>query len=320
MIHAEPADSETIIASKLFSEGLGSNFYDCRFDNAQFIEGSRTSYVFNSSIQEIENDDAILLIGSNPRWEASVLNVRIRKAYLQNDCKIGIIGKNINLNYNFIHLSNSISHINEIHDGTSFFCKILNEAKNPLIIIGTSAINHEEGQNVLNNCAEIAKKLPNSNNNFNPLNILHQDISRVGALDLGYYNSLFNFSFEENLKNIINKTKPVVFLIGQDEIDMEVLNDAFVVYLGHHGDKGASVADIILPTPAYTEKTSTYVNTEGRVLQTSKCHSSLGEAKEEWKIFRALSDSFGNILKFNNLQELRKKLLVEHSMLSLIHI
>ena len=97
---------------------------------------------------------------------------------------------------------------------------------------------------------------------------------------------------------------------------MEVLNDAFVVYLGHHGDKGASVADIILPTPAYTEKTSTYVNTEGRVLQTSKCHSPLGEAKEEWKIFRALSDSFGNILKFNNLQELREKLLVEHSMFS----
>ena len=309
-------DVETLFASKLFLESIESKLFDCRFDNAQFIEGSRTSYVLNSSIQEIENADAILLIGSNPRWEASVLNARIRKAYLQNDCKIGLIGKNINLNYNFVHLSDSIAHINEIHDGTSFFCKILNEAKNPLIIIGTSAINHEEGQNVLNNCAEIAKKLPNSNTNFNPLNILHQDISRVGALDLGYYNSLFNFSFEENLKNIINKTKPVVFLIGQDEIDMEVLNDAFVVYLGHHGDKGASVADIILPTPAYTEKTSTYVNTEGRVLQTSKCHSPLGVAKEEWKIFRALSDSFGNILKFNNLQKLREKLLLEHSMFS----
>ena len=309
-------DVETLFASKFFLESIESKLFDCRFDNAQFIEGSRSSYVLNSSIQEIENADAILLIGSNPRWEASVLNARIRKAYIQNNCKIGLIGKNINLNYNFVHLSDSIAHINKIHDGTSFFCKILKEAKNPLIIIGTSAINHQEGKIVLNNCAEIAKKLPNSNNNFNPLNILHQDISRVGALDLGYYNSLFNFSFEENLKKIIKQTKPVVFLIGQDEIDMEVLNDAFVVYLGHHGDKGASAADIILPTPAYTEKTSTYVNTEGRVLQTSKCHSSLGEAKEEWKIFRALSDSFGNIIKFNNLQELRTKLLVEHSMFS----
>ena len=133
---------------------------------------------------------------------------------------------------------------------------------------------------------------------------------------MGYYNSLFNFSFEEKLKNTIKETKPVIFLLGQDEINMEVLNDAFVVYLGHHGDQGASVANIILPAPAYTEKTSTYVNTEGRVLQTSKCYSPLGEAKEEWKIFRALSDSFGSILKFNNLQELREKLLSGHPMFS----
>jgi len=309
-------DVETLFASKLFLESIGSKIFDCRFDNAQFIEEARASYILNSSIQEIENADAILLIGSNPRWEASVLNARIRKAYLENDCKIGLIGKNINLNYDFVHLSDSIAHIKEIHDGTSSFCKNLKEAKNPLIIIGTSAINHEEGQKVLNNCAEIAKKLPNSNDKFNPLNILHQDISRVGAFDLGYYNSLFNFSFEESLKNIIKQTKPVIFLLGQDEINMEVLNDAYVVYFGHHGDQGASVADIILPAPAYTEKTSTYVNAEGRVLQTSKCHNPLGEAKEEWKIFRALSDSFGNILKFNNLQELREKLLVEHSMFS----
>jgi len=309
-------DVETLFASKLFLESIGSKLFDCRFDNAQFIEDARASYVLNSSIQEIESADAILLIGSNPRWEASVLNARIRKAYLQNDCKIGLIGKNINLNYNFVHLSDSIAHINEIHDGTSSFCKILKEAKNPLIIIGTSAINHEEGQKVLKNCAEIAKKLPNSNEKFNPLNILHQDISRIGALDLGYYNSLFNFSFEKKLKNIIKQTKPVIFLLGQDEINMEVLNDAFVVYLGHHGDQGASVANIILPAPAYTEKNSTYVNTEGRVLQTSKCHGPIGDAKDEWKIFRALSDSFGNILKFNNLQELREKLLLEHPIFS----
>ena len=138
-------DLETLFASKIFLESIGSKLFDCRFDNAQFIEDARASYVLNSSIQEIENADAILLIGSNPRWEASVLNARIRKAYLQNDCKIGLIGKNINLNYNFVHLSNSIAHINEIQDGTSSFCKILKEAKNPLIIIGTSAINHEEG-------------------------------------------------------------------------------------------------------------------------------------------------------------------------------
>jgi len=309
-------DVETLFASKLFLESIGSNLYDCRFDNAQFIPKARSSYLFNSSIQEIENTDAILLVGSNPRWEASVLNARIRKAYLNNDCKIGLIGKKINLNYKYFHLSNSITHINNVLDENSKFFEVLKSSKNPLIIIGTSAINYEEGQQVLNICAEIVKKFPNLGDNFNPLNILHQDISRVGALDLNYYNSIFDLNFEKNLQDKIKETKPVIFLLGQDEINMSVLNDAFVVYLGHHGDRAASIADIILPTPAYTEKTSTYVNTEGRILQTSKCHSPIGDSKEEWKIFRALSDYFDKALKFNNLQQLRDKLLIKHPLFS----
>ena len=302
-------DIETLYSSKLFLNSLGSALYDCRFDNAQFVEGARESYITNSTIQAIENADAILLVGSNPRWEASVLNIRIRKAYINNDCKIALIGKKINLNYKYTHLSNSISHVNEIFNETSEFNSVLKKSKNPIIIIGTSAINFSDGKDIINICAEIAKKFPNASDNFNPLNILNQDISRVGALELGYYNKFFDFDFENKLKNLVSKTKPVVFLLGQDEINMKNLEGAFVVYLGHHGDEGASIADVILPSPAYTEKSSTYMNTEGRVLQTSKCFSPLGDAKEEWKIFRVLSESFNKNILFNNINELRKELI-----------
>ena len=305
-------DVESLFASKLFSESLSASLFDCRFDNAQFFPDASQSYKFNSSFEEIENSDAILLVGTNPRWEASVLNSRIRKAYVNNNCNIGLIGKKLNLNYNFDHLSESTKHLNNILSDTSEFSKVLKNAKNPLIIIGTSAINHSDGKDILEVCAEIAKKVQ-KNNNVNPLNILHQDISRVGALDLGFYNSYFDGDFNLKLKNKILENKPVIFLLGLDEIDVDLLKDAFVVYLGHHGDKSASIADVIMPTPAYTEKSSTYMNIEGRVIQTSKCHNPLGEAKEEWKIFRALSDSLNKNIKFNNLKELRKKLLLDYN-------
>ena len=305
-------DAETIVSSKLFSNALGSNLYDCRFDNAQVIHGESESYKFNSSIQEVENADAILLVGSNPRWEASVLNARIRKTYINNNCKIGIIGPDLDLNYPYHKISNSLTGLNDILENNSEFSKILFNAKNPIIIVGTSAINNDQGKSVLKICANIAKKLPNFSNSFNPLNILNQDISRVGSLELSFVNQYFDGDLEAKLKEKIKKNKPVVFLLGLDEINPKSLDGSFVVYCGHHGDVNAQYADIILPTPAYTEKSSTYMNIEGRVIQTSRCHNPLGDAKEEWKIFRVLSDLFGYDVKFNNLNDVRKKI-VEHN-------
>ena len=145
-------------------------------------------------------------------------------------------------------------------------------------------------------------------NKIRYLNILYQDISRVGALELNFYNKYFDNNYNLQLKKHIDTNKPVVFLMGLDEVDLSVLKNAYVVYLGHHGDQSASVADVILPTPAYTEKTSTYMNIEGRVIQTNKCHNPLGEAKEEWKIFRVLSNLINHQLKFNNLSELRDEI------------
>ena len=305
-------DAETIISSKLFINALGSSLFDCRFDNAQVIHGESESYKFNSSIQEVENADAILLVGSNPRWEASVLNARIRKTYINNNCKIGIIGPDLELNYPYEKISNSLTGLNDILENKSDFSKKLLNAKNPIIIIGTSAINNDQGESVLKICANIAKKLPNYSEKFNPLNILNQDISRVGSLELGFINKCFDGHLENKLRENSKINQPVVFLLGLDEIDPKSLNHAFVVYCGHHGDLNAQYADIILPTPAYTEKSSTYMNIEGRVIQTSRCHNPLGDAKEEWKIFRVLSDLLECDINFNNLNDVRKKI-VEHN-------
>ena len=310
-------DIETIYSSKKFCESLGSNYFDCRFDNAQFIENSPDSYKFNSTIQEIENADSILLVGSNPRWEAAVLNARIRKAYIENNCKIGLIGPKIDLTYKYEHLSDSLEHLNQLN-GNSEFGKILKNSKNPLIILGASAINNKNGSKVLQSCAYIAKKIQ-KNKDVNPLNILNQDVSRVGALELKFFNREFDSDYNLKLRNYLNKNKPVVFLMSLDEIDLSILKDSFVIYMGHNGDKSASVADIILPTPAYTEKSSTYMNIEGRVFQTTKCHNPLGESKDEWKIFRALSETMEKELKFNNLSELRNEIISNFSQLALLN-
>ena len=301
-------DIETLFSAKSFLQSLGSNYFDCRYDNVQFIENQRASYLFNSSIQEIDNADAILLIGTNPRWEACVLNARIRKAYINNDCKIGLIGKKLDLTYKYEHLSDSIEHINDLLNNNSPFSEVLKNSKKSLIIIGNSAINYRDGKEVLNVCSEIAKKYNVSNNNFNGFNILQQDISKVGAIDIGFYNQDFALNFDQNIKKHISKFNPVVFLLSCDEINHSILEGAFIVYLGHHGDDLAQLADIVLPSPAYTEKSSTYMNMEGRVLQTTRCYHPLGVSKEEWKIFRALSNNFSQKLKFNNLSELRNEI------------
>ena len=213
-------DIETLFAAKSFLNSIDSNYYDCRFDNAQFIEGQRNSYLCNSSIQKIDTADAILLVGSNPRWEAAVLNSRIRKAYINNDCKVGLIGPKFELTYKYEHLSNNLSYLNDILSEISSFSEVLRKAKNPMIIIGTSAINFEDGQNILKNCAEISKKYNIVNDDFNGLNILQQNISRVGALDIGFYNKNFNHNVLSTVKNHIEINKPVVFLLGLDDIDL----------------------------------------------------------------------------------------------------
>ena len=314
------SDIESLYSTKNFLNLLNSEFYDCRFDNTQFIPGHRSSYLFNSSIQKIDEADAILIIGSNPKWEAAVLNSRIRKAYLNNNCQIALIGPKINLTYKYTHLSNDISYLNNILNEKSDFLEHLKNAKNPLMLIGSSAINYNDGIEILKICAEICNKLNIVNESENGFNILNQNISRVGALDIGFYSKNFDRDFKVSLAKHIRDTNPVVFLLGLDELNFSSLKDSFVIYIGHHGDEGANNADIILPSPAFPEKTSTFVNIEGRVLQTTKCFNPIGDAKEEWKIFRALSQEFKEQLKFNNLKELRQEIIKKFPHLNQLNI
>ena len=314
------SDIESLYSTKNFLNLLNSEFYDCRFDNTQFVPGHRSSYLFNSSIQKIDDADAILIIGSNPKWEAAVLNSRIRKAYLNNNCQIALIGPKINLTYKYTHLSNDISYLNNILNEKSDFLEHLKNAKNPLMLIGSSAINYNDGIEILKICAEICNKFNIVNESENGFNILNQNISRVGALDIGFYSKNFDRDFKVSLTKHIRDTNPVVFLLGLDEINFSSLKDSFIIYIGHHGDEGANNADIILPSPAFPEKTSTFVNIEGRVLQTTKCFNPIGEAKEEWKIFRALSQEFKEQLKFNNLKELRQEIIKKFPHLNQLNI
>jgi len=313
------SDLETLYSVKKFLNSIKSNFYECRYDNMQFKKDNRQSYLLNSSIKKIEESDAILLIGTNPRWEASVLNTRIRKSFLNNNCKIGLIGKQFDLTYKYEHLSNSIDCLNDILNEKNSFSKILEKASKPMLIIGKNSLDSLNGEDVIDTCASIAKKFNLVKKDWNGFNILQQDISRVGALDIKFYNQEFSGNFEKNLKKHIFQNKPVVFLLDLDEVDQSLLESSYVVYLGHHGDRSSEFADMILPTPAYTEKSSTYVNMEGRVLQSSRCYLPIGESKEEWKIFRSLSDFFENKLTFNNIQELRKEMCSEYEHLKYIN-
>ena len=312
-------DVETLYATKKFLESLGSTYYDCRYDNVQIKQDHRESYLFNSSIQQLDEADAILIVGSNPRWEASVLNTRIRKAYLHNDCKIGLIGKSLDLTYKYNHLSECLCFLNEIFDGESSFCEILQKAKKPFLILGNSAINGEDGEDVLDLCAQITKQFRITKDNWNGFNILQQDISKVGALDIKFYNNEFSTNFNKNVKIHLDTYKPVVFLLGSDEFNHSILQNAFVVYIGHHGDSSAQIADVVLPSPAYTEKSSTYVNMEGRVLQSTRCYHPLGQAKEEWKVFRSMSNNIGGHLTFNVLEDLRKEICQQYPLFQLLN-
>ena len=166
---------------------------------------------------------------------------------------------------------------------------------------------------------QITKQFKITKDNWNGFNILQQDISKVGALDIKFYNNEFSTNFNKNVKTHLNTNKPVVFLLGSDELDHSILKNAFVVYIGHHGDNSAQIADVVLPSPAYTEKSSTYVNMEGRVLQSTRCYHPLGQAKEEWKVFRSMSNNIGGHLTFNVLEDLRKEICQQYPLFQLLN-
>jgi NADH-quinone oxidoreductase subunit G len=303
-IAGDLADVEAMCALKDLMAALGSANIDCRQDGAKLEAGARASYIFNSSIAGIEDADAILLIGTNPRTEAPVLNARIRKRWLAGGCKIGVIGPQMDLTYRTTHVGTGPQALADL----GAFAEVLEAAERPMIVLGAGAVARADGAAVLAAARALAQKVGAVGEGWNGFNLLQRAASRVGGLDIDFMPGNGGLDTAGILAKAQVGTVKAVWLLGADEIDMNQLGDAFVVYQGHHGDAGAHRADVILPGAAYTEKNATYVNTEGRVQRTKAAHFPLGEAKEDWAVIRAYSAVAGHQLPYDSLEAVRARM------------
>jgi NADH-quinone oxidoreductase subunit G len=297
-IAGDLAGAEEMFALKDLLGRLGCRNIDCRQDGARLDPRlGRASYLFNSSIAGIEQADAILLVGTNPRLEAAVLNSRIRKRWRQAGVAVGLIGQPADLTYPHEYLGGGPQTLADVLDGKHSFAAVLKAAQRPMVIVGAAAAARADGLAVLSAAAKIALTAAQGKEaGWNPFNVLHCAAGRVAGLDLGFV--------PEN-GGLDLAAFDLVYLLGADEIDMNRLGSAFVVYQGSHGDAGAQRADVVLPGAAYTEKGATYVSTEGRAQTTARAAFPPGYAKEDWAIVRALSDHVGHRLPYDTLPVLR---------------
>ena len=307
------ADVEAMYALKGLMAALGSPNLDCRQDGAALDPTVRASYLFNTTIAGIEQADACLLIGTNPRWEAPLINARLRKRWLTGGLRVGSIGPSLNLTYLAEPLGAGVDTLLAVAAGGHPFASVLSGAKRPMLVLGQGALARPDGNAVLKLAHDIAERcgLVKREEAWNGFNVLHTAAARVGGLDLGFVPGPGGRDLAGILAGAEAGEIDFVYLLGADELPMERLGKAFVVYQGHHGDAGAHRADVILPGAAYTEKDGIYLNTEGRVQQAVAAVFPLGEAREDWKVIRALSDRLGRPLPYDSLRELRRALFAE---------
>jgi NADH-quinone oxidoreductase subunit G len=298
-IAGDLAGVEEMFALKDLLARLGSPNVDCRQEGARLDPAlGRATYLFNSGIEGIDQADALLIVGANPRLEATVLNARIRKRWRTGGLKVALVGERVDLTYAYEYLGAGPRSLAELADGRLPFGGVLKAAKRPMLILGTSALARDDGAAVHAAAARIAQRLGlvRPDEGWNGFNVLHAAASRVGGLDIGFTPGAGAADFG---------SLDVVWLLGADEFAMTHLGEAFVVYQGTHGDAGAHRADVILPGAAYTEKSATYVNTAGLVQTTTRAAFAPGDAKEDWTIVRALSERVGHTLPYDSLSALR---------------
>ncbi len=307
-IAGDLCDAESMLALKHLMETLGSPNLDCRQDGAKLEGGTRAGYLFNTTIAGIEAADAALLIGTNPRWEAAMINARFRKRFLMGGFQVGVIGPQVDLTYRTDYLGAGPETLKELAEGRGAGAELLSNAENPMLVLGMGALARADGAAVLGLARKAADACGLVKDGWNGFNVLHTAAARVGGLDLGFLPQAGGRDLAGILAGAGKGEIEAVFLLGADEIEMAALGHAFVVYQGHHGDAGAHRADVILPGAAYTEKNGTYVNTEGRVQLARLAGFPPGDAREDWTILRALSEAFGKPLPYNNLGELRQRL------------
>lgn len=302
------ACAESMMALKDLMESLGSANLDCRQDGAKLDASDRASYLFNTTIAGVEQADICLLVGVNPRMEASLLNTRLRKRFLRGGFKLYNIGLELDLTYPVEQLGNKPTLLTEIANGTHPVSVALKTAKNPMIIVGMAALARADGTAILNTAKLIAQNGTMLRGDWNGFNILHNAAARVGGLDLGFVPGTHGFDIAGMIDAVARNEIKMLYLLGVDEIDMSLFGDAFIIYQGHHGDDGAHRADVILPGAAYTEKEATYVNGGGRVQRARRAVFPPGDAKEDWKILRALSEKLGCTLPYDSVQALRARM------------
>ena len=290
------------IFKEFFDRTLDTNNYESRSDNRFIDTQKRENYLFNSSINGIEESDLIFLIGTNPRHEATILNARIRKAYLNNSTKIISLSDLGDLTYPYESLNGQTQTIKDIFDGNNEISKKIINADKPLIIIGESLLRSTFSESLFNNIKKFLFKNNKISEEWNPFNVLSCDASTVGNYDLGLTNEKKNV-----LDDLKNHKFDIIYLVGQDNLDFEK-NKEFVIYQGSHGDKGAEIADIILPGSAYTEQDGYFTNLEGKIQKAQKASYPPGDAKEDWQIINELAEFMNNRKLFNDKDELESSM------------
>jgi NADH-quinone oxidoreductase subunit G len=306
-IAGDLASVEEMFALKDLLGKYGSVNFATQDNTALKPAHGRASYIFNPTIAGIEQADALLIIGANPRKEAVLLNARIRKRWRTGALRIGVIGEQADLTYKYDYLGAGPETLSDLGAGRNAFLDVLKKASHPIVLVGAGAAARHDGTAVLSTAAKIALDAGAVKDGWNGFGILHNAASEVGALDVGFTPTGDGLTATQMATY---GTLDVLFSLGAD--DIEVAEGTFVVYIGTHGDKGAHRADVILPGAAYTEKSGIYVNTEGRVQIASRAGFPPGDAREDWSIIRALSDQLGRKLGYDSLMALRQALFKAH--------
>ncbi len=307
-IAGDLCDAESMYALKQLMAGIGSPNLDCRQDGAAVDASVRASYLFNSTIAGIDEADACLLIGTNPRSEAPLIAARLRKRWLQGGFTAGVVGPQADLTFDTEYLGAGPDTLEAIRAGNHPFAETLKNAERPMLILGMGALTRPDGAAVLRAARQVAEATGMISGDWNGFNVLHTAAARVGGLDIGFVPGEGGKDTAAILDGAEGGDIKVVYLLGVDELDTTKLKNAFVIYQGHHGDAGAHAADVILPGAAYTEKNGLYVNTEGRVQAGFRASFPPGDAREDWAIIRALSEAMGDALPFDTQDALREKL------------
>jgi len=306
-ISGDLVNMETLyIFKEFFNKTLSSNNIESRSEHSYLSPDKRENYLFNSTISGIEEADFILLIGTNPRYEATILNARIRKAYLQNKVKIISLNDVGDLTYPYKSLNGDIKEIQNITEDKHEISNMIKNAKKPLIILGQSALKTKSSKAIFESIKTFLIKNKKISNEWNSLNVISENAATVGSFDLGIYKTVDGTN--EVLNDLENHKFEIVFLLGQDDLKFKKKNE-FIIYQGSHGDKGAEMADIILPGAAYTEQNGYFTNLEGKLQKAYKASYPPEDSKEDWQIINELAEAINHRKLFNDKDELDSSLL-----------